>query len=328
VEKVALNPPLSVFMSKFIVVFSLIVSLLPTMTSFASAQEVSVTPTPDLTASASPSISPAMVVNPVGPFIKNIPEADLKQSLSIQEIDGSNLCRESNECYFTNNKFYSEVLVNSAKVTDIGTNVIGISLFGYDYSVNIEEAKLVRQYWVESGLDEFSVGDVVNVFGYLDQSDNHLIHAKTIRNISLQKRVTVFKGLIGSINNVMNTFVLQTPLNGDQTVVITSETKIVKSESVFCIQVMGAHCPYTTSALVTINDLSVGDAVIVRGVWNADSKKIAAESIVAGFDGRPLFNNLGQLQSQIKERAQTEAVKENVGIWQKIGSFFDKLRGK
>jgi hypothetical protein len=314
-------------MSKFIVVFSLIVSLLPTMAGFASAQGVA-TPTSEPSASASPSISPIITANPVGPFIKNIPEADLKQSLSIKEINGSNLCRESSECSFTSDGSYSEVLANSAKITDIGANVVGISIFGYDYSVNIEEAKLVRQYWVESGLDEFSVGDVINVFGYLDQTDSHLIHAKTIRNISLQKRITLFKGIIGSVNNVMNTFVLQTLSHGDQTVAVTSETKIVKSEPVFCIQVVGAHCPATSSVLATINDLSAGDAVVVRGIWNEGSKKITAESVITGFDGRPLFNNINQLQSQIKERAQVETVKESVGIWQKIGNFFDKLRGK
>jgi hypothetical protein len=309
-------------MSKSIIVFGLIVSLSLTAVSFVSAQEASTTPSPSPIISVSPSPTVPIMIKSIKPFIKNIPVEDLKQSLSIQEVEGSSLCKESDECLFSNDKFYSEVLINAAKVTDIGEKTIGVSLFGYEYKVNIEETKFVRQYWVASELDEFAVGDIINVFGYLDQSDNYLVYAKTIRNMSIQKRNTIFKGLIGSIDNVMKTFVLQTPKNGDQTVVVNSGTKIVKSEPIFCIQMVGARCPFATSTLGAFEDLTVGEALVVRGLWSESSGKITAESIIIGFDGRPLFNNLGQLQSQIQERFQSTVSKPSKGIWQKIFDIF------
>lgn len=314
-------------MNKFIIIFSLIISLSLVAVGFVLAEESVVIPNSDSAIFISPSPTPVIILKSVKPFIKNIPIEDLKQSLSIQEVDGSSLCRESDECSFSNDKFYSEVLINAAKITDIGENTIGVLLFGYEYKVNIEEAKLVRQYWAGSELDEFAVGDIVNVFGYLDQSDNHLVYAKTIRNISIQKRHTIFKGLIGSIDNTMRTFVLQTPKNGDQIVIVNAETKIVKSEPVFCIQVVGAYCPAIISTLAEFEYLAVGEAIIARGLWNEDAKKITAESIIVGFDGRPLFNNLGQLQSQIQERIQEVTREPSGGIWQKIGNFFNRLRG-
>ena len=154
------------------------------------------------------------------------------------------------------------------------------------------------------------------------------MHGKTIRNLSIQKRISVLKGLIGSMDNTMKTFILQTPNNGDQTVIINNETKIIKSEPVFCIQIVGVHCPFTTSTLISFENLTVGDAVVVRGIWSEDIKKITAESIISGYDGRPLFNNLEKLKNQIKERGENIMSVPSKGIWQKIESLFDKLRGK
>lgn len=310
-------------MSKFIIVLGLITSMSLTAVGFVSAEEDPVIPSFSPVVSVSPSPIAPIIIKSVKPFIKNISAEDLRQSLSIQEVEGSSLCKESDECLFANDRFYSEALINAAKITDIGEKTIGVSLFGYEYKINIEETKFVRQYWVASELDEFAVGDIVNVFGYLDQSDNYLVYAKTIRNMSIQKRHTIFKGLVGSVNNVMKTFVLQTPKDGDQTVVVNNETKIVKSEPIFCIQMVGARCPFATSTLGSFEDLTVNKAVVVRGLWSESSDKIIAESIIIGFDGRPLFNNLGQLQSQIQERFQSVINEPSKGgIWQRIINIF------
>lgn len=311
-------------MNKFFIVFSLIFITTVVGVNLASAQDVVSSPE----FSVIPTISPKPLVKPVAPFVKNIEAKELKQGLSITEIEGFNLCRESEECDFDSKGFYSEVLITAGKITDIGDDVIEISVFGYTYRVDIENAKLVRQYWVESELDEFSVGDVVNVFGYLDQSDYYLIHGKTIRDISLQKKISVLKGLIGTIDNVNKTFILQTINNGDQTVVVNNDTKIIESEPIFCIEMVGVNCPFASSTLISFEDLSVGEAVVVRGVWNQDNRRIVAESIISGYDGRPLFNNLEKLQSQIQERIQNIANPVKGGIWQKIESLFDRLRGK
>ncbi len=312
---------------KFFIVFSLIFATTIVGSNLVLAQEVS--PSPEI--SNFPIANPRVFVKPITPFVRNIEAKELKQSLSITEIEGFNLCRESEECDFDSDGSYSEVLINAGKITDIGESIIEVSVFGYNYKIDISKAKLVRQYWVESELDEFSVGDVVNVFGYLDQSDYYLVHGKTVRDITLQKKISVLKGLIGFIDNVNKTFVLQTINNGDQTVMVDSNTKIIESEPIFCIQMVGINCPFATSTLVSFEDLAVGEAVVVRGVWNQDNHKIVAELIISGYDGRPLFNNLEKLQNQIQERMENVLNSSDAnkgGLWQKIESLFDRLRGK
>jgi hypothetical protein len=310
-------------MKKFIIPFSLIFALMISGLNLVSAQEISPSPEAFDELMATPS---EILIKPITPFIKNIEAKELKQKLTITEIEGFNLCRESNECPFENNNFYSEVLIQAGVITDIGDKTIGVSVFGYNYKINIENTNLLRQYWVTSELDEFLVGDVVNIFGYLDQDNYYLIHAKTIRNISLQKRISVLKGLVGSIDNTMKTFVLQTSDNGDQIVVVNSETKIIKSEPVFCIQMIGVYCPSFISTLVSFESLTVGEGMVVRGVWDENAKKIIAESIMIGSDGRPLFNNLERLQNQIKERMENiiSTPSPSRGIWQKIIDIFKK----
>lgn len=309
-------------MKKFIISFSLIFALIMPGLNLVSAQEISPTPEVFNDLMVTP---PGILIKPITPFIKNIEAKELKQKLTITEIEGFNLCRESDECPFENNNFYSEVLIQAGVITDIGDKIIGVSVFGYNYKVDIEQANLLRQYWIESELDEFSVGDIINVFGYLDQSNYQLIHAKTIRNISIQKRVSVLKGLVGPIDNLMKTFMLQT-IDGDQTVVVNSDTKIIKSESVFCIQVVGVYCPSFISTLVPFDNLIIGEGIVVRGVWDKDAKKITAESIIIGTDGRPLFNNLEKLENQIKERMENiiSTPSPSRGIWQKIIDIFKK----
>lgn len=267
---------------------------------------VAQTPSPSVTASPTPTStltpSPTPTVVPVPPILKGIGLNELRQEISIKEIRGLKICQELNRCPFSDNeKPYIEVLIKTAKVTEVASDYLRVSIFSNNYKVDLKEVKLVKQNWANSEIDEFSVGDLINIFGYLDETDNSLIHAKTVRNLSLQKNQRVFKGVVGIIT-LPDTFILQTTEFGDYTVVVSGDTKIIKSESVVCAQAIGITCPSSESAIATFSDIKTGETAIVRGVWNATAKKIQADSIIIGSDTRPFFRNASQIKDQIQNK--------------------------
>jgi len=221
-------------------------------------------------------IGPLAIADTSPSITAGISKEDLRQSLSIKEIPG----QASNE-----------VLIKAAKITSIGSNLLNISIFGYSYKIDIStNAKVLRQTWGVSSIDEFSVGDVVNVWGYLDSGDNYLIHAQTIRDLSIQKMHGVFKGTIDSINSTDKTFVLKTEERGNQTVIVSDSTKIIGG--------------ITTGSFP---DLQVSLPVVVRGVWNKTLSKIQAEVIILGksADVRPFFQKNSSIIKNLEEKLKS-----------------------
>ena len=193
----------------------------------------------------------------VKPNVKDVAKNDLRQELSIKEIVGRVICQEVGNC--PTDKPSTEVLIKAAKVISVGTDTLGISVFSQSYTIDTKGANVVRQYWGTSNVNEFSVGDVINVHGYLDVSNSFLVHAKTVRNVSIQAKHGIFKGTVESVNASSSSFVMKTEERGSQTVNITADTKITKG---------------TTTAI--IGDISVGAKVLVRGIWNKTLAKIQA----------------------------------------------------
>lgn len=230
------------------------------------------------------------------PITADINKDELRQSLSITEIPGR---LGKTMCLFLDcpqasspSKPSNEVLMKAAKVTEIGINLLRVSIFGYAYKIDLAGSKIVRQWWGESNIDEFSVGDVVNVWGYLDASDNYLVHAKTVRDVSIQKMHGVFKGTIESITSTSTskTFVLKTEERGNQTVVVSNSTKII-----------------TATTTGSFSDLQVTLPVVVRGVWNKTLSKIQAQVVIVGksADARPFFQKNSSLIQKLEEKLKS-----------------------
>ncbi len=242
----------------------------------------------------------------VKPIITDIRDADLRQDLSIKENKGAIYkCKEleKNCPDFGNGKSSIEVVIKAGKVTEIGTNLIKVSIFGQTFSVKLADTtKIVRNFWGVSSIDEFSVGDIVNVWGYMDASDYSTINAKTVRDVSIQSKHGVFKGTVESTG--IDSFVIKVEGKTNQTVLVGTGTEIVKpATGIVCAMALNVPCPKEVAG--TLADIKVGSVVVVRGVWNKTLSQIKAVSVVIGGadDTRPFFKNL---KSKIQENTKKQ----------------------
>jgi hypothetical protein len=192
--------------------------------------------------------------NDIKPNIMNVAKSDLKQKIQIDESSNGNM-----------------VWLTGAKIIEISTvtgtstpNLIKVKIFGQDYRVQVSSStNVVRQYWGKSeiNLSEFSVGDIVNIYGTLDSADYFLVHANTVRNISIQKIQAVLTGKILSIASSTSSFTMEAKKSGTTTLTVNtdSNTKI-----------------YSAKELKAFSDLQVGMKVSVRGIWDKTLSKIQA----------------------------------------------------
>lgn len=156
-------------------------------------------------------------------------------------------------------------------VESIGENQLTVrSVDGKVYTVNIsDKTKLVRRFGGKSSLNEFSVGDEVNVIGKFTDENQTTIEAVLIRNLSLQKRWGAFLGTVkekGSDN-----FVMETINRGSQTVYFS-----------------GAKLVNRRQEPIVYNDIQVGHRVRVKGVWDRELNKISPTDEVKDFNLPPL----------------------------------------
>jgi hypothetical protein len=234
-------------------------------------------------------------VKQIKPLIKGIDSEDLKQFLSIQEKNGWRLGQIG-----TDEKTNTIISLKAAEVTginevqDINEDNIEVSIFGIDYVIKLGKAKLYRQMWGEADINEISYGDIVNVYGYLE-NDNKTINAINVRDLSIIPLETVIKGTIASTIN--SNIILQTDDNNQITVLVDENTRIIKF--------VGANTQerYEEGEL---SDLKLNDLVIIRGIYNTNSNTMKATVIITGNDNRPYFklnkasNGLG-IKNQIQE---------------------------
>jgi Cu/Ag efflux protein CusF len=145
-------------------------------------------------------------------------------------------------------------LLNKAvvKSVDIAAKTITVTKNSVDYVVDYSNARLVRKYNATADISEILVGDFVKIFGKINGTN---VTAKRVKDLSIQKFNGKFHGTIKSIDTTDNSFVLQTKKRGDQTVEVSSTTKI--------------RYKSTTKAF---SDLAVGNRVIIKGTWNSTHK--------------------------------------------------------
>lgn len=130
---------------------------------------------------------------------------------------------------------------------------------------------LKRRFGGNSTIGEFQTGDEVAVIGSVralssssssGAADTNTIDARYIRDLSIQKRNTVFVGRITAMT--ADGFKVQTQSRGLQTVHVNSST--VYQEK---------------NAAITLSDLHEGDRVLVKGsIWNRAESDIDAAKVL------------------------------------------------
>jgi len=160
------------------------------------------------------------------------------------------------------------ITIANAKVTAKSDNSLTIEKDGKSYTVNFDsKTQLRRRFWGKSELDEFSVGNIVNVIGKWTDDTHTAINARLVRNISIQKRFGVFFGDVKSIVGAGWVMSTKSENRADQTVTVTSETRYEnrRGES------------------MTQAEVKAGHKVRVRGLWDRTLNTITEVTHVKDF---------------------------------------------
>lgn len=141
-----------------------------------------------------------------------------------------------------------------------------VSKGGKDFTVNVDaKTQLRRRFWGKATLDEFMVGDTLNVIGLWADDGHTTINATLIRDASIQKRHGVFFGVVQSL---LGSGWTMTTKRGTETVTVSASTKLVNR----------------TGQPITQGDVKVGDRVRVRGLWDSKANTITEVTMVKDYN--------------------------------------------
>lgn len=169
-------------------------------------------------------------------------------------------------------KFWGFIAMASGKVTAKDGTSITIEKNGKSYMILTDDkTQFLRLYWGKSSYNEIQIGDNVNVFGNWTDATKTTILARSIRDVSIQKRFGVFFGVVQSLTSngwVMTTI---TGARDNQTVTISLSTKLTnrKGDS------------------ITQAEVLVGHRVRVKGMWDRANNTVTEVTVVKDFSLPP-----------------------------------------
>lgn len=153
-------------------------------------------------------------------------------------------------------------------VTAKTDTTLSVEKDGKTYTVNLENNTMLRRhYWGKSDLAEFSVGNIVNVYGKWTDDTKTAINARLVKNISIQKRFGVF---FGEVKSLVSGGWVMTTVSGkrqDQTVTVSSETKMENKNG----------------ETITQADVQVGHRIRVKGLWDSTNNTVTEVKQVKDF---------------------------------------------
>lgn len=140
-----------------------------------------------------------------------------------------------------------------------------VSKGGKDFTVNVDaNTQLRRRFWGKATLDEFQVGDTLNVIGLWADDAHTTINAKLIRDASIQKRFGVFLGTVATLTADGWTM---TTKRGTETVTVSATTKFTNRKE----------------QPITKADVVIGHKVRVRGLWDSKANTITEVTNVKDY---------------------------------------------
>ena len=138
---------------------------------------------------------------------------------------------------------------------------------GKEYKVLVDIAtQWKRKFWGKSDIAETSVGDALNIHGVWTNEEMTEMKAKLIRNISIQKRHGVFFGTVKTLTSTG--WVMTTAKRGDQTVTISSSTRLIDRKQ----------------STIAQSSILAGHRVRIKGLWNTVGNTVTEVMEVKDFD--------------------------------------------
>lgn len=160
----------------------------------------------------------------------------------------------------------TRVHIVQAEVTAVSEGTLTVKKDDKTYTVNTDtKTKVRRHFWGKSDLTEFSVGNLVNVWGTWADDTQTTINAKMIRNLSIMKRHGVFFGTIKSLGD--NSFVITSVHRGDQTVTVATTTKYINRRE----------------QVISFSNLQVGHRIRIKGLWDKSQNTVTEVRQVKDF---------------------------------------------
>lgn len=155
----------------------------------------------------------------------------------------------------------------NGNITGISDNQLTIKeKEGKSFRVIItDKTQLRRRFWGKSNLNEFQVGDEVNVIGRYTNEEKTEIEAKLIRNLSIQKRWGVFFGRVISVSD--NFLVIETTKRNQLTIYVSENTKLINRKE----------------EKINFSDIKTGHRIRVKGVWDKNLKEVRLTDEIKDF---------------------------------------------
>lgn len=148
-------------------------------------------------------------------------------------------------------------VTKNGKVTSVNGTTFGMNTKeGKSFTVNAESAQVLRKMGGKGVVSEFTIGDEVNVVGTFTDEAKTTIKAKLVRNTSIQRVKGTFMAKV--ISKSTNSMIIQPEKRSNQTVKISSTTKIINRKE----------------QKMTFSEIQVNDQIRVKGVWNKENNEI------------------------------------------------------
>lgn len=156
--------------------------------------------------------------------------------------------------------------IEKGEVTAISGTTLTVTKNSVPYTVNTDDKTIFRRrYGGKSQLSEIAENDTVNVLGKWQNEGKTQILATHIRDLSIQKRHATFFGTVRTITGT--TLILTTVNRGEQTVTISSSTKLVNRKM----------------EEIAMSDIQVGNRVRVKGIWDLTKKVVSEVTQIKDF---------------------------------------------
>jgi hypothetical protein len=156
--------------------------------------------------------------------------------------------------------------IEKGEVTAISGTTLTVTKGGVIYTVSTDSNTIFRRrFGGKSQLSEISANDTVNVLGKWQNEEKTQILATHIRDLSIQKRHATFFGTVRTKTDT--SLVLTTVNRGEQTVMISSSTKLVNRKM----------------EEIKMSDIQIGHRIRVKGIWDITNKTISEVTQIKDF---------------------------------------------